>query len=197
MAARKQAQGGNRGQKGSSAKPKPARVSKRTKQESGDFGVRADKTTERNYVSANTKAADPGAAHPHAGENDERTSGVGSNATGVGSGSGGDLDTDVVGLDGRGLAQSGPIDRGDDDSVRPDDSDGTSREFASGPPATGKRGKKYQKVEGSTIDHSGGDIETTAEGRGASAVNRKPRGDMDDSFVGEISEGEASGQDNP
>ena len=71
-----------------------------------------------------------------------------------------------------------------------------TREFASGPPATGKRGKKYNKIEGSTVDHSGGDIETTAEGRGASAVNSKPRGDVDDSFTGEISEGEAAGQDN-
>jgi hypothetical protein len=195
MPARKQAQGGSRGQKGATRKPRPAKSSKPAKT-SGDFGVPVDKTTERNYVSANTKAADRGAAPPHAGENEDRVSGVGSNATGPGSGSGGDLDTDVIGLDGRGLAQSGPRRRNQDDPVRGDDTDGSSREFASGPPATGKRGEKYNKIEGSTIDHSGGDIETTAEGRGASAVSRKPRGDMDDSFSGEISEGEAAGQDN-
>jgi hypothetical protein len=160
-----------------------------------DFGAKADDVIERSYTSANTKASDPGAAQPHAGEGDggSRTAGVGGTDAGVGSSSGGDLDTDFVGVaGGSGLASSAP--RG---VPGPDDSDGTSREFASGPPTQNFKGAKAGKVEGSTVDPEG-DIETTAEGRGASAVSRPARGDpdqLDDSFAGEISEGEASGQD--
>ncbi|HSI35240.1 MAG: hypothetical protein ACAI43_06635 [Phycisphaerae bacterium] len=162
-----------------------------------DFGARVDHTVERNYVSANTKASDPGHAQPYAGDGDGgRTAGAGGNATGVGASSGGDIDTDVVGIGGAGLAQSAP------DPQRPpgpEDSDGSSREFASGPPARGEKGPKYGKIEGTT-HQSEGDIESEASGRGASAVNAAPRGDpdrIDDSFVGEISEGEAAGDDNP
>ena len=73
-----------------------------------------------------------------------------------------------------------------------------ARDFASGPPTRNKKGPKAGRVEGDTVDHSGGDIETTAEGRGAAAVSRGPRPDpdeMDDSFAGEVSQDEASGQD--
>jgi hypothetical protein len=80
----------------------------------------------------------------------------------------------------------------------PDESSGTARDFASGPPAKNQKGPKAGKVEGSTVDQSGGDIETTAEGRGADAASRPSRGDpddVDDSFRGEVSTGEASGQD--
>src|SRR5687768_2708278 len=56
-----------------------------------DFGARVDHTVERDYVSANTKASDPGHAQPHAGETaGDRTAGVGGNATGEGASSGGD-----------------------------------------------------------------------------------------------------------
>lgn len=49
-----------------------------------------------------------------------------------------------------------------------------------------------------TVDHGGRDIETTAEGRGADAASRPARPDpdqLDDSFHGEVSSGEASGED--
>ena len=80
----------------------------------------------------------------------------------------------------------------------PDDSDGSARAFASGPPTQNYKGPKAGKVEGDALDHGGGDIESTAEGRGADAASRPPRPDpdgVDDSFVGEVSTGEASGQD--
>jgi hypothetical protein len=160
-----------------------------------DFGAREDDVVQRNYTSANTKAADRGAAQPHAGEfaGSGRTAGAGGVASGPGSSSGGDLDTDFVGVaGGSGLAQAAP--RG---VPGPDDSDGTAREFASGPPTQNARGPKAGKVEGSTVDAEG-DIETTAEGRGAAAVSRPARGDpddLDDSFVGEVSDDEAEGQD--
>jgi hypothetical protein len=156
-----------------------------------DLGARQDDVIERQYTSANTKAADRGATQPHAGEfaGEGRMAGAGGVASGPGASSGGDLDTDFVGVaGGSGLAQAPP--RG---VPGPDDSDGTVREFASGPPTQNEKGPKAGKVEGSTVDREG-DIETLAEGRGASAVSRSPRG-VDDSFRGEVSEGEASGQD--
>ena len=160
-----------------------------------DFGAKADDRIDREYVSKNTKAADPGTAHPHAGTQ-SRTAGVGSNDTGVGSGSGGDLDTDIIGIgSGSGIAASGKV----KSPPGPDDSDGTSNEFASGPPAkgevprsTGKIGGK-SRVEGSTVDRSGGDVETTASGRGADAATGAEQFG-DDSFKGEISTDEATGQ---
>jgi hypothetical protein len=223
--ARKQAQGGSRGQKGLSDKPKgkagsESRAAKATGRAAhddsdkkatghkvgsdpsaakevggkGDFGVPEGDRIGRTYTSANTRSSDRGAAQPHAGENEDRTSGVGGHASGVGSSSGGDLDTDIVGVGtgGTGVAASGP--RGTSGA---DDSDGSVREFASGPPTQNKKGKKAGKVVGGdTVDHGGGDIETTAEGRGADAVSRPPRGDpepLDDSFEGEVSGDEAAG----
>jgi hypothetical protein len=197
--ARNQSQGGSRGQKGPSDKPKGKVGSDSSAAAAvggkGDFGVRQDYTRARQYTSQNTRAADPGAAQPHAGEDEGRTAGVGGNASGVGSSSGGDLDTDIIGVGtgGSGVAATGP--RG---TPGPDDTDGSPREFDAGPPAKNIKGPKYAKVEGDALDHSGGDIETTAAGRGADAASRSPRSDpddLDDSFRGEVSSGEASGQD--
>ena len=198
--AREQAQGGNRGQKGPSEKPtgKVGSEPEAARQVGGkgDFGVPEQDTIGRAYTSANTRASDRGAAAPHAGENEDRTAGVGGHASGAGSSSGGDLDTDIVGVGtgGSGVAANGP--RG---TRGPDDSDGSVREFASGPPTQNTKGKNAGKVVGGdTVDHGGGDIETTAEGRGADAASRPARGDpdaIDDSFTGEVSGGEASGQD--
>jgi len=57
----------------------------------GDFGVPESNRPEREYTSMNTKMADPGAAQPRSGEDGQRTSGVGANNNGPGSGSGGDV----------------------------------------------------------------------------------------------------------
>jgi hypothetical protein len=194
-----QAQGGNRGKKGPSEKPRgkvgsDSQAAKALGGE-GDFGVPESDTRERAYTSANTRASDRGAAQPHAGEGEGRVAGAGGNASGVGSSSGGDLDTDIVGVGtgGSGIAASGP--RGTSGA---DDSDGSVREFASGPPTQNYKGPKAGKVEGDALDHSGGDIESTAEGRGADAASRRARpdpDDLDDAFTGEVSTGEASGQD--
>ncbi len=64
----------------------------------GDFGVPESDVVGRTYTSRNTKASDPGAAQPRSGEDGTRTSGAGGVAGGVGSSSGGDIDTDVVGF---------------------------------------------------------------------------------------------------
>jgi hypothetical protein len=197
--ARGQSQGGSRGRKGPSRKPKGKVGSDPTAAKrvggKGDFGVSENDTINRTYTSGNTRASDRGAAQPHAGENEGRVAGVGGNDSGRGSSSGGDLDTDIIGV---GTGGSGISQSGGGQPPGPDDSDGTAREFASGPPTQNKKGPKAGKVEGSTVDRTGGDIETTAEGRGAAAVSRSPRPDpdaLDDSFAGEISQDEAAGQD--
>src|SRR3954471_20376600 len=100
--ARKQAQGGSRGRKGPSEKPK-GKVGSNPAAADGiggkrDFGVPESDTIERSYTSANTRASDPGAAQPHAGEDGGRVAGVGGNASGRGASSGGDIDTDIIGV---------------------------------------------------------------------------------------------------
>jgi hypothetical protein len=193
----KQAHGGDHGAKGASDASKekvgsdPKAAAKLGGK--GDFGVRESDTRGREYTSANTRASDPGASQPHAGDDEGRVAGVGGNASGVGSSSGGDVDPDFVGVGtgGGAVSASGPDER----AAGPDEATGTARDFASGPPTKNEKGSKAGKVEGSTVDNTGGDIETTASGRGADASSRAPRGDLDDSFRGEVSTGEASGQD--
>lgn len=196
--ARKQSQGGNRGQKGSAEKPegKVGSDVSAAKQFGGktDFGARESDTTARNYTSANTRASDPGAAQPHAGEGEDRVSGVGGNAAGPGSSSGGDASPDIIGVGTGGstvsLSPAGA-------PPGPDNATGTARDFASGPPTKNKKGPRAGKVQGSTVQREG-DIETETPGRGAAAASRTDRPDpdqIDDSFVGEISQDEASGQD--
>ena len=160
----------------------------------GDFGVSADQDNrvDRDYTSRNTKASDPGAAQPRAGGlGGTRESGAGGSEVGTGASSGGDIDTDIVGVGtgGSGIAQSGVVGR----PPGPDDSDGSSREFASGPPAKGEKGPKAGKVEGTIVDRSGGGRESTPQGEGADSAT-SPEQFGDDSFKGEISSGEAGGQ---
>ena len=64
----------------------------------GDFGAPESDPIERDYASQETKHADPGASVQRFPNRGVRESGVGSNVAGPGSGSGGDLDTDVTGV---------------------------------------------------------------------------------------------------
>jgi hypothetical protein len=152
----------------------------------GDFGVREDDVVERTYTSQNTKRSDPGGAPARSGSDDSRTSGVGGNESGAGSSSGGDLDTDFVGVGtGSGIAASGKI----HEPPGPDDSTGTSRDGASGPPAAGANEDQVRQiVRGSTVQAYD---ETTAP-QGADASAQSDRGD--DAGAGEVSNDEASGR---
>jgi hypothetical protein len=153
----------------------------------GDFGAPESNVVERTYVSTNTKRSDPGGAPPRAGLDGSRTSGVGGNQSGPGSSSGGDLDPDIVGVGtgGSGVAFSGKV----HEPPGPDDSTGTSSDFASGPPSTGDNpSPPLQVVRGSTVQEP--DDRTVAQG--ADAVSH-PVPD-DDAFVGEISSDEATGR---
>jgi hypothetical protein len=127
----------------------------------GDFGVPESDVVGRTYTSRNTKASDPGAAQPHGGEDGNRTTGVGGTGSGVGASSGGDLDTDFVGI------RNDPPPQGHPDlKARPERVKGTTHQLPD-----------EQTLEG------GADDASLAEGDS-------------DAFSGEISSGEASGQDN-
>ena len=182
----------------------------------GDFGARAggERTADRDYVSRNTKMSDPGAAQPWDFEQDVvRDHGAGARDSGPGSASGGDIDTDIVGVGTgwSGIATSGVTGR----PPGPDDSDGSSDEFASGGHAEGRNqtnvGGKVggsKRVDGGTT-HSGDlDAHTGGDGQGSSAVTNPihelggdikhaPHDSPGDAFAGEVSMGEAMGEDNP
>lgn len=169
-----------------------------------DFGVAEDSRSraDRDYASTNTKRSDPGATQPFDWEHDgRRDHGAGARDSGPGSGSGGDLDTDVIGFGtGGGVAQS-PA----DEAPGPDDSDGTSNEFASPVPAAPQPGMiqpargegqsgPLKPIRGSVVQGDP-DMQTGSRGQGADAVTNPARDD--DSFAGEVSSGEAQGEDLP
>lgn len=156
----------------------------------GDFGVHESKASrgERDYTSRNTKVSGPGQAQPWSREDldGSRTAGAGAHDSGEGSGSGGDVDLDIVGVGtgGTTVSQSGPSDR-----RGADETDGTSREFASGRPATGRVPAGADRFTGTTFT---GDAEADPAGAD-NATNSGLRDD--DSFKGEVSAGEARGED--
>jgi len=160
----------------------------------GDFGVHESNVVGRTYTSANTKAADPGAAQPNSFEHQQnRRSGAGGHDTGAGSSSGGDIDTTFVGIGGAGLAQN--IDK--DERGGAAESDGTSRNAAAGDPAKGENETLVGKVGGAKPQIK--NVMTPSDERtanmGADAVSNNDDDLQDDSFHGEISGAEASGRD--
>ena len=172
-----------------------------------DFGIPAKKASPDEPDGGRAKGPEQGTGPMRSGDRGVRTSGVGHAPGRAGAGSGGDLDTDFIGLDGKGGVAAAPASgrtRG------PDITEGGSAPFASGAPAEGKNQKPERKiVKGSTVDRSGGDASTTGAGGGSdttegpaqseiaeetgAAFDRKP--DIpDNAAAGEISGGEASGQ---
>jgi hypothetical protein len=188
--------GGSGGKVGSSEKA-ARRVGGR-----GDFGAEESDRNERNYASRATRRGDPGASPGHNIGDGTRVSGVGGSSGGAGASSGGDLDTDVIGVGtgGTGLAESGGTDR----TRGADITEGEADTFAAEPPLKnqgdaliepGKRGARRPKQpKGDFLDHSGGDESQTDPGEGAANVTNSRRND--DSFAGEISNDEAAGADN-
>jgi len=168
---------------------KPGSEPEKPPESPGDFGVPegSGPSPDRQYASENTKMSDPGNAQPSSNEFDAlRTSGAGSKHSGTGAGSGGDVDTDIIGVGtgGSGVSQAGP-----GEPPGPDDTDGTSRSAASGPPAQGHKPAKTQ-MKGTTIS-SEPDTQSGAKGSGADSANNPARGD--DASAGEVSADEASG----
>ena len=159
----------------------------------GDFGVHENNVAERTYTSENTKHADPGASQPMSFEHDgRRQSGAGGHDSGPGSSSGGDIDTDFVGIGGSGLA----ADISKTVGTGADQSDGTSRSAASGGPAQGRNETNVGKVGGAKPQIN---MVTPPDGRtrdaGSDEVSHAEEDNIDNSFRGEVSSAEASGRD--
>ena len=160
----------------------------------GDFGVHESDVAERTYTSENTKAAERGVAQPNSYEHRQtRQSGAGGHDSGPGSSSGGDIDPSFVGLGGAGLAEN--IEKDEDGGAA--ETDGSSRNAASGGPAQGENETNVGKVGGAKPQYR--DViqpaDDNAAGSGADAVARPDGESADQSFVGEISSGEVSGRD--
>jgi hypothetical protein len=152
----------------------------------GDFGAAESDVVERNYTSANTKHSDPGGANPRGGSLNRET-GVGANASGPGSASGGDVDTDIVGIgSGRGIAQNGP-----DKNYKggPDEAQQTSNRHEVRP--TPHQDLNTPGKGQSTIFSSTDNAQNASQGADA-VTNPSSRGD--DSFAAEVSSDEASGR---
>ncbi len=180
------------------AKLKPGSSENDAKRVSGpaDFGAHADDVIERNYTSQNTKQSDIGVQQPLSNEEVDgvRETGAGGVNSGPGSSSGGDLDVDFVGIAGNaGLAQDIETEHVDG----PNDSTGSSDEFASGGHAQGHNQSGVGKVGGSKQVYGSAMLppdDRTVGPHGADAISRQGDGNDDDAFVGEVSSSEASGR---
>lgn len=168
----------------------------------GDFGIPADRVKDALPIGGRDKGPEPGTGYERSGASGVRDSGVGHAPGGPGAGSGGDLDPDFIGLDGKGGLSATPAERKVDG---PDMTDGHSDAFASGPRSAGENqlragthGAPSQIVRGSTVDRSGGDASTTGSGMGSdsteSAASLSDHDIPDNAAAGEISSDEAGGQ---
>lgn len=159
-----------------------------------DFGADVNDPVERQYASHTALSQDPGREQVRS--NDERggqrDAGVGVNATNAGAGSGGDLDTDEIGLDGRGLAQNMP-DAAERDATGPDRDD--ARVNARKADHIAPLGPNDDVPRGGTVTFdrdTDGDNSTREEG--ADAISTTSNDDpYQDAAVGEISRGESAG----
>jgi len=156
-----------------------------------DFGIPAegagrfvDAAQEAKYQPGGDHHSDP--RPPRSGEQGTRDSGVGGVDSGPGSSSGGDLDTDLIGAGthGSGVSLAGPDRR----KEGPDMIQGGSK-----PQKPHVHVPKVQR-RGTMVNRSDADSATTGNATGASAVTSFETGD--DAAAGEISQGEAAGDDN-
>ena len=158
----------------------------------GDFGIPARSAIVTAH-DGEIEGRPAGSAPGNTGARGVRDTGVGSPAGEPGHASGGDLDTDWIGLDGRGGLSAKPV-NGHTDG--PDDAGNPSDTFASGKPSTGHSKFKPDShgagpsAQGDYVDHSGTDTSTVNPGA-AGSVNAA-RGE-DPGAEGEITGDEATG----
>ena len=171
----------------------------------GDFGIPAAQAVAPQPIGGRDKGPEQGTGPMRSGDSGNRATGVGHAPGSPGAGSGGDLDPDFIGLDGKGGVSAVPA---SGRTKGPDITEGGSGAFASGPPARGeneglrgRHGAPSEIVRGSTVDRSGGDASTTGSGGGSDSANGQfdpadPEAEsaIDDATAGEISSGEAGGQ---
>src|SRR3954466_4182300 len=107
-----------------------------------DFGIPSeDAAPDMTIEDRDFPGRPAGSKKTRSGASGKRTIGVGSTEGPDGKGSGGEIDTDIIGVgSGGGGSSDGEIGR----PSGPDDSDGSSNEFASGPPAKGEHPARYQ-----------------------------------------------------
>jgi hypothetical protein len=111
----------------------------------GDFGIPSEDAAPDMTVEDRDYPGRPaGNLRTRSGAGGKRTVGVGSTEGPDGKGSGGDVDSDIIGLGtAGGVSSDGEIGA----KPGPDDTDGSSNEFASGPPAKGENRARYQPGE--------------------------------------------------
>ena len=159
----------------------------------GDFGIPARDPVLRardGEIEGRPAGSSPG----YSGDAGVRTTGVGSSGGPPGADSGGDLDPDIIGFDGRGgLAAKAP---GEGDLSEADETDGSSDVFASGGHAQGRNTIKPgthgagPRVHGDVVDHSGEDASAVNPDAGGSVT---PHRGEDPGAEGEITADEATG----
>lgn len=132
----------------------------------GDFGIPAGQAIAPQPIGGRDKGPEQGTGYMRSGASGLRESGVGHAPGSPGTGSGGDLDPDFIGLDGKGGLSASPA---SGRTTGPDITEGGSAAFASGPPSKGENelragthGAPSQVVRGSTVDRSGGDASNSS-----------------------------------
>ena len=109
--------------------------------EKHDFGIPSEDAAPDMTIEDRDYPGRPaGSKKTRSGASGRRTVGVGSTEGPDGKGSGGEIDTDIIGVGtGSGVSSDGEVGK----PSGPDDSDGSSNEFASGPPAKGENRGRY------------------------------------------------------
>jgi len=109
--------------------------------EKHDFGIPSEDAAPDMTVEDRDFPGRPaGSKGTRSGASGKRTVGVGSTEGPDGKGSGGEVDSDYIGLGSSGgVSSDGELGK----PAGPDDSDGSSNEFASGPPAKGEHKSRY------------------------------------------------------
>ena len=130
-----------------------------------DFGFPAAKVNAPLPDAGREKGPEPGTGPMRSGEDGNRVYGVAHPPGPPGTGSGGDLDPDIIGLDGRGGVAE---DVDEHRTTGPDIIESETPASATGQRAQGKNrigpgahGASPEVVRGSTVDRSGGDASTT------------------------------------
>ena len=110
--------------------------------EKHDFGIPSEDAAPDMTVEDRDYPGRPaGSKKTRSGASGRRTIGVGSPEGPDGKGSGGEVDSDIIGVgSGGGVSSDGELGK----PSGPDDSDGSSNEFASGPPAKGENRARYK-----------------------------------------------------
>jgi hypothetical protein len=158
----------------------------------GDFGIPARDNLAR-AKDGEIEGRPAGSAPGYSGDAGARTTGVGSLGGPPGTDSGGDIDTDIIGLDGHGGLSAKPPRTSE---IGADATTGSPDTFASGRHAPGKNTIKpgshgaSPRTHGDTTDHTGQD--TSAINPNAAGSVTPMRGE-DPGAEGEITADEATG----